>query len=134
MKNSLENLIIAALMLISASLWAQPTITTQPVSRTNNVGDNAQFTVAATSTGTLTYQWQFNGTNISGGTSNALNVLISDISKAGTYRVRVSDTSNLTNTSSDATLSAFFSTRVKIAQWNFNSTTPDANTGTDRKS
>ena len=95
------------LIMLSAALCAtaQPTITLQPRSRTNNVGDNAQFTVTATGSGTLTYQWQSNNTNIIGGTSNTLNVLITDASKAGNYRVLVSDTSNLTNTSSNAVLS-----------------------------
>src|SRR5690349_10592437 len=81
MKNSLEYLIIVALVFIAARLGAQPSITSQPISRTNNVGDNAQFTVAATGSGILTYQWQFNGTNVSGATSNTLNVLIADASK-----------------------------------------------------
>jgi hypothetical protein len=44
-------------------------ITTQPVALTKCVGDQASFTVAATGTGTLTYQWQKSGANISGATS-----------------------------------------------------------------
>jgi len=37
---------------------AAPSITTQPANRTVKVGVSAKFTVAATGTGTLTYQWQ----------------------------------------------------------------------------
>jgi Abnormal spindle-like microcephaly-assoc'd, ASPM-SPD-2-Hydin/Immunoglobulin I-set domain len=43
-----------------------PTITTQPANRTVNAGQTATFSVAATGTGTLSYQWKKNGTSISG--------------------------------------------------------------------
>jgi hypothetical protein len=48
-----------------------PSITTQPQNQTVAVGSTATFTVAATGTGPLTYQWQKNGTNISGATSSS---------------------------------------------------------------
>ena len=108
-RTKLRNAVAAMMFLgvLSAALCAtaQPHYHWQPLSRTNNVGDNAQFTVTATGTGILTYQWQSNSNNISGATSNTLNVLVTDASKAGNYRVLVSDTSNLTNTSSTAALS-----------------------------
>src|SRR5439155_924000 len=43
-----------------------PTITTQPQSQTVNLGAAAQFNVAATGVGTLTYQWLFNGKPVAG--------------------------------------------------------------------
>ena len=43
-----------------------PTITSQPVDKTVNVGKTAKFSVTATGTKTLTYQWRKNGANISG--------------------------------------------------------------------
>jgi arabinogalactan endo-1,4-beta-galactosidase len=46
-----------------------PAITTQPASPTVNPGQTATFTVVATGTAPLSYQWQKAGTNISGGTS-----------------------------------------------------------------
>jgi hypothetical protein len=46
-----------------------PTISTQPVSHTASIGQTAAFSVTATGTGTLTYQWKKNGTAISGATS-----------------------------------------------------------------
>jgi hypothetical protein len=48
-----------------------PVITTQPASQTVNVGQTATFTVTATGTGPLTYQWYDNGTAISGATSSS---------------------------------------------------------------
>jgi hypothetical protein len=46
-----------------------PQITTQPASQTVTAGQTATFTVVATGTATLTYQWQKNGTAISGASS-----------------------------------------------------------------
>lgn len=46
-----------------------PTITTQPASQTVIAGQTATFTVAATGTAPLTYQWRKNGAAISGATS-----------------------------------------------------------------
>src|ERR1019366_585912 len=46
-----------------------PVITTQPASQTVTAGQTASFTVTATGAATLTYQWQKNGTAISGATA-----------------------------------------------------------------
>jgi hypothetical protein len=46
-----------------------PAITTQPVSQTVTVGQTATFSVAATGTAPLNYQWQKNSANISGATA-----------------------------------------------------------------
>ena len=46
-----------------------PTISTQPVSRTVAVGQTATFSVTATGAGTLAYQWNKNGTAMSGANS-----------------------------------------------------------------
>jgi hypothetical protein len=46
-----------------------PTITTQPANQTVTVGQTATFSVTATGTAPLTYQWQKNGGNISGATA-----------------------------------------------------------------
>jgi hypothetical protein len=48
---------------------APPSITAQPVSQTVTVGQTATFSVVATGTAPLTYQWQMNNANISGATS-----------------------------------------------------------------
>src|SRR5437879_222965 len=46
-----------------------PTITTQPASQTVTAGQTATFSVTATGTATLDYQWQKNGVAISGATT-----------------------------------------------------------------
>jgi Immunoglobulin I-set domain len=47
-----------------------PTIITQPASQTVAVGQTATFSVTATGTGPLSYQWYVNGVAISGATSS----------------------------------------------------------------
>jgi hypothetical protein len=48
-----------------------PRITTQPVSQTVGVGQTATFTLVASGTAPLNYQWQKNGANIAGATSSS---------------------------------------------------------------
>ena len=45
-----------------------PTIVTQPASRTVTAGQTATFSVVATGTAPLVYQWRKNGVNVSGAT------------------------------------------------------------------
>src|SRR5256884_7332981 len=58
----------AATLTVNAAATA-PTITTQPANQTVTVGQKAAFNVVATGTAPLGYQWQKNGTAISGATS-----------------------------------------------------------------
>jgi hypothetical protein len=46
-----------------------PTITTQPANQTVSIGQQGMFSVMASGTGPLSYQWEKNGTAISGATS-----------------------------------------------------------------
>jgi Ig-like domain-containing protein len=50
---------------------AAPSITTQPTSRSVTTGQTATFTVVATGAAPLSYQWQKNGTAISGAMSSS---------------------------------------------------------------
>ena len=54
---------------VSAAAVA-PTITTQPANQTVTAGQTAAFTVAATGTAPLNYQWSKNGARVSGATSS----------------------------------------------------------------
>ena len=62
-----------------------PSITTQPVSQTKNVGESCTFSVVASGTTPLTYQWRKGGTNISGATSSSYTISSVQLSDAGNY-------------------------------------------------
>ena len=49
------------------TVFVPPSITQQPVSQSIVTGSNATFSVAASGTATLTYQWTKNNTNLSDG-------------------------------------------------------------------
>ena len=66
---------------------AQPTVTTQPQSQTNIVGTDATFTVVATGTEPLAYQWQFNSSDLAAKTNDTLIVTNVQTAKAGSYVV-----------------------------------------------
>ena len=97
----------------TATSYTRPTITTQPTSVT---GTSATFAVAATGTGTLTYQW-YNGSGaISGATSTSYST-----ATAGSYYVTVTNAYGAT-TSDAVTLAlsasshpAFFDGEVALS-------------------
>jgi hypothetical protein len=60
----------AAVLTVTATAVA-PSITTQPANRTVSAGQVAAFSVTATGTAPLTYQWKKNGAAISGATSSS---------------------------------------------------------------
>ena len=80
-----------------------PIITAQPSSQTVTAGANVQFSVTATGRPAPTYQWNLNGTAISGATSATLSLNSVQSSNAGTYTVAVTNSAG-TVTSSQATL------------------------------
>jgi hypothetical protein len=80
-----------------------PSITTQPASQTVTAGANVTFTVAATGTAPLSYQWKKSGANISGATSTSLALSSVTSASAGSYAVQVSNSAG-SATSSTATL------------------------------
>lgn len=79
-------------------------ITSQPQSRTNLVGSAASFSVAATGSAPLTYQWRFNGENIAGATTTNLNLINVQTTNAGNYTVVVTDSISASLTSAVAVL------------------------------
>ena len=66
-----------------------PAILTQPADQTVTEGGAAQFTVAASGSPVLAYQWQFNGTNIPGATNTSLPLFYIQTNQAGLYSVVV---------------------------------------------
>ncbi len=81
-----------------------PSIATQPISQSVTVGQTATFSVIATGTAPLSYQWQKNGTAISGATSASYTTAAASTSdNAAQFLVLVSNSAGSV-TSSAATL------------------------------
>ena len=106
-----------------------PVIAAQPQNLTLGAGTTANFAVLANGTAPLSYQWLENGTNLAdatGSTYSRANVQTND---AGNFLVIVTNVAG-SATSSVAVLVVQTTSPTVIAQWNFNSLTPDANVGT----
>ena len=92
---------------ITAALFsgirALPTITTQPVTQTVNQNASVTFTVAATSSSAMTYQWRKDGNPISGATNSTYGFTASNTNMSGTYSVVITN-ANGSTTSNDAVL------------------------------
>ena len=67
-------------------------IAVSPQSQSVIAGSNAVFSVTATGFGALSYQWRFNGTNLSGATGTNLNLTAVQPANAGNYNVVVTNT------------------------------------------
>jgi hypothetical protein len=81
-----------------------PTITTQPGSQSVTVGQTATFSVIGTGTAPLSYQWQTNGTAITGATASSYTTAATTLADNGsTFKVTVSNSVG-TITSAAATL------------------------------
>jgi len=87
----------------SSSSVSAPSITTQPSSLSLASGDSGTFSVTASGSGTLTYQWYKDSSAISGATSSTYTISSASSSDAGSYYVIVSNSGGST-TSSTATL------------------------------
>ncbi len=70
---------------------AAPVITTPPASQYVTPGSNVTFSVAASGTGPLTYQWKLSGTAIAGATSATYPVPNVQIGNMGFYSVTVTN-------------------------------------------
>jgi sugar lactone lactonase YvrE len=80
----------SAKLVVSTSGPARVDITSHPASQTINVGQNATFTVAASGTSALSYQWLKNDVPIAGATATSFTVSAAQTGDAGLYQVRVS--------------------------------------------
>ena len=66
-------------------------IISQPQSQSSYFGGTATFSVAALGFPTVTYQWQFHGTNLPGATKSALTLTNLQFAQAGQYSALVSN-------------------------------------------
>jgi hypothetical protein len=96
----------SAATLTITSAPVAPSITTQPASKTVTAGQTAAFSVAATGSGTLTYQWKKNGTAISGATSASYTTPATAASDSGAlFTVTVANsTGNVTSNAATLTV------------------------------
>src|SRR5213075_3287362 len=93
----------AATLTVNAAA-AAPTITTQPANQSVTAGQTATFTVTATGTAPLSYQWQKKGTAIAGATASSYTTPPTTSSDNGSqFTVVVSNTAGSV-TSNAATL------------------------------
>ena len=74
-----------------------PHITAGPTNEMALVGATAAFSVAASGTPPLGYQWLFNGTNLAGATARTLNLTNVQPEQAGDYTARISNAGGITN-------------------------------------
>jgi fibronectin type 3 domain-containing protein len=68
-----------------------PSVTVQPVSRTNVVSSSVMLNVTATGTLPLSFQWRKEGTNVSGATDRTYTIVGIQTNDGGDYSVVVSD-------------------------------------------
>jgi hypothetical protein len=92
-----------------------PSLTTPPQSQSVTQGYSATFSVAATGTPLLYYQWRFNGTNnVSGATGSVYTRPSVQASDAGKYSVLVTNAYGVTN-SQEATLSVLVPADIVVS-------------------
>jgi endonuclease/exonuclease/phosphatase family metal-dependent hydrolase len=104
---------------------AAPGISAQPQNQSVVVAGDVTFSVSATGTAPLGFQWFFNtNTLIDGATTNTFTVTNARLTNAGGYSVVVTNSVGSV-TSRVATLTVISTAPNIIAQWNFNSVTPD---------
>jgi hypothetical protein len=78
---------------------AATTITTQPSSQTVTAGGSVTFTVAATASGTVAYQWSKNGVPIAGATNTTLALANVTAAQSGDYTVTITGAGGSTTSS-----------------------------------
>ena len=106
----------AATLTVNAAAVA-PSVTTQPASQTVTAGQTASFSVAATGTAPLAYQWRKNGAAISGATSSSYTSPATTSSDNGAqFTVLVSNSAGSVS-SNAATLTVNASTPVAFPVW-----------------
>jgi hypothetical protein len=89
-----------------------PSITAQPANATVNVNSNASFSVTATGTSPLSYQWRKDTMNITGATNATLSFVATNRSHAGAYSVQVGNSAG-TATSGNAALRVLVPQRLE---------------------
>jgi len=87
----------------AVTVASAPSITVHPVSQTSSVGNSITFSVRASGTSPLTYQWNKDGTALPGATSDLYTIPAATTNDAGIYTVVVANACGAV-TSNPATL------------------------------
>jgi hypothetical protein len=100
-----------------------PQITTQPAAQSVGVGETATFNVIATGTAPLAYQWQRNGTAISGATAAGYTIPAAESTDNGAaFKVTITNSAGaITSNAATLTVSAATSTTDVLTYHNDNS-------------
>ncbi len=94
----IDNVVLARVSDVAAPRSFAPTITVQPVAQTVTPGQTATFTVGATGTAPLNYQWQKNSAEIAGATSFSYTTPAITVFDGGVlYRCHISNTVGAVN-------------------------------------
>lgn len=98
-----------------------PTITTQPANQTVTTGQSATFSVAATGTAPLSYQWQKNSSNIAGATAASYTTPATVATDSGTkFDVIVSNAMGAqTSAMATLTVSAAAGSTVNVVTYHY---------------
>jgi Immunoglobulin domain/Immunoglobulin I-set domain len=104
--NSVGSVTSSLATLTVNSVAVAPTITTQPSNQTVTAGQTATFSVVAAGTAPLTYQWQKNGSTITGATAASYTTPVTTTADSGElFRVVVSNSAgNITSNSATLTV------------------------------
>jgi hypothetical protein len=121
-----------ATLTVNAAVSGAPAITTQPANQTVAVGSTATFSVVATGTAPLSYQWSKNGGAISGATSASYTtpaIVASD--NGATFTVTVTNsTGSITSSTATLTVNAVVSGAPAITTQPANQTVAVGSTAT----
>ena len=98
-----------------------PAITVQPASQTVSVGQNVSFSVTATGSAPLSYQWRRAGTNLVGATGSTCSLGIARADQAGSYIVVVSNAAGSVTSAPPAMLTVSAASPGTVVAWGDNS-------------
>ncbi|MFO1497494.1 MAG: DUF642 domain-containing protein [Verrucomicrobiota bacterium] len=90
------NKLLQVYVLPSSGSPSTPVITTQPSNLSAGLHSTATFTVVASGAGTLTYQWRYNGSPISGATGTSYTINDVQAGNGGSYDVLVTNAGGTT--------------------------------------
>ena len=113
---------------VTLTVNAAPSITTEPVSQSVVVGQTATFTVAATGTAPLIYQWQKGGSNISGANAASYTTPAAALTDNGSQFDVVVSNSIGNITSNAATLTVSTANSLNVVTYQYDNTRAGANT------